>query len=717
MAQRRSLSPVLHASGIPSPGVSPTRPVVGSPNKRRRLLRETEDESGVLSIEDYNYRGDAYRSSNMPTKYPLPMNTEDPDPELERLLASKGDLSGQIASLLQVHHIECNTIEFCFVSKPGYPAEGDKARPAVSIWVDIKDLVSAASLPAARRDISDMLEENGLGDMVVDIQDPARAYLPCIYPIRSTEPQTQLYRRVRESLLRVVTTDIPRLWLTLGLHYVGSSYGGAIPAVALVVHPLATHDWQDLRQKLMGIIEVHRPQHMVLDVEIFPGYRGDLSPQPSPARDLRDTFTPAPKMGASIGVVGEQGAGTLGGFFTLKIGETIREGFLTSSHVVGPPDDSPQEVHDRYSKHGVRWDTPEDHATKTKVQYLALEDNIETMESCYNESRRLTGFVDSDGNQRKGVIKEIEEKIQQCKLIGKDSTYWHQEKALAEATVQDLWDKYLCLEKMPQKLGSTVFASGQAVIRNKKKIMDWAFVSCAGHSPSVKNTCSALYDPKLGNVLPSPAHMKSEKLNPEMYFTHTPSYLPRDDLRPRRDFGSIEPDQWYFKVGRTTGITAGICNGIETYVNTMATRYVHDRQGKVVIGVTNPDPETKEDPDYTEEWVIINAHSDIRIFTEHQTFCLDGDSGSLIIDIQGRVCGLLFGSISGWQGPRVPVRQSSDPNTPSPNVMQSRSYSDDGMGGKYMEAGLVMDIGDVVADIATRALRPPQGVCAVLDLP
>lgn len=81
MAQRPRRSPcsVLAASAIPSPGVSPTPPIVGSPRERRRFLLETEDASGILSIEDYNYRGDVYHSSDVPTKNPLPMKIEDPD--------------------------------------------------------------------------------------------------------------------------------------------------------------------------------------------------------------------------------------------------------------------------------------------------------------------------------------------------------------------------------------------------------------------------------------------------------------------------------------------------------------------------------------------------------------------------------------------------------------------------------------------------------------
>ncbi|KAL8896461.1 MAG: hypothetical protein Q9207_007694 [Kuettlingeria erythrocarpa] len=707
---------------IPSPNVFLPRPIVGSPRKRRRFLRETEDASGVLSIEDYNYRSDVYHSSDMLTKYPLPMKIEEPDSELKGRLAYESHLEGQVAGLLQLHNIEFTCIEFCLMSKPDYPAEGDKSRPAVSIGVDIKDTISAAPLSVARRDISDMLAENGLGDLVVDIQDTARAYLPYIYPIRSTDQHTQLYRRVREDLLRVVRADITRLWVTLGLYNVGSSFVGSSPAVALVVDPLATHDWQMLRQKLIGIIEVHRPKNLALDVEIFPGYCGDLDPQRSPASDLRKKFTPAPKMGASIGVVGKEGAGTLGGFFTLKVGETVHEGFLTSSHVVTPPDNPPQEVRDQFSKHGVGWDTLEDHVTKTKVQYLARKDNIKTMESCYNESRALTGFTDANGNWHEGEIQGYEKKAQWSRLGGKDSTPWVERLALAKTAAQDVWDKYLCLEKMPQILGSTVFTSGRAAVitnqkqkKKKKKIMDWAFVSCAGTSPSVKNICSAF-----GNLLPSPAQMGIGGCNPERYSADAPRYLPRKDLLPRREFGSIEPDRWYFKVGRTTGLTAGICNGVETYVNLKeVTRYAaHDRQGGEVVDIRNPDPETEEDPEsYTEEWFIINAHSDHRRWAHQHRFCANGDSGSLIIDIDGRICGLLFGNLSGWQAPRVSVQEASDPNAPPSNTFQQPGHADRIGRGEYIEAGIVSDIGYVMADIAARASGWHDGLEAVVELP
>lgn len=57
------------------------------------------------------------------------------------------------------------------------------------------------------------------------------------------------------------------------------------------------------------------------------------------------------------------------------------------------------------------------------MQYLARKDNIETMQSCYTESRSLTGFTDGNGNRSNGDIEGYEEKVQSLNLGGKDSTY------------------------------------------------------------------------------------------------------------------------------------------------------------------------------------------------------------------------------------------------------------------------------------------------------
>ena len=53
-----------------------------SPGKRRRFLRESEDIDGEMSLEDYLYRSDPFRSSTFEHPWPLPLMMKEPEVEL-----------------------------------------------------------------------------------------------------------------------------------------------------------------------------------------------------------------------------------------------------------------------------------------------------------------------------------------------------------------------------------------------------------------------------------------------------------------------------------------------------------------------------------------------------------------------------------------------------------------------------------------------------------
>ncbi|KAL9035823.1 MAG: hypothetical protein Q9180_004643 [Flavoplaca navasiana] len=694
------------------------RPSSSSVMHRSRSFRETEDESGPISIEDYNYRGDSYHSTNIPTKYPLPLLYDNADSALSARLANITGLGDNIRHYLTAHRIPFVTIEIKMFSKPGYPIDGDTKRPGLLIWVDIRDAISTASLSAARRDISDFLETNGLGDFVVDILDPVRSYVPLIYPIKSTDSHTIWYKQVREELLHIVRTEIPGKCISLSLFYVGSSFGDAIPAVTLMVDPYAVYNWQMLSSRMrVAINKPGKPKDVNLEVEIFPGKRSNLEERPG--KDLSDTFTPTPKVGSSIGVLGEEGGGTLGGFVELTFGNITHQGIMTNSHVTQPPSNAPPDVHDRYTKYGVQLITDHDSEQRTTVRYMADKDNHATKEACLQKYQQRAGHVDvvnEDGFSNlvhhQGSIAQTKATIERREMFGKDASYQEQLLQSLEREADDYYLKYRYLDTMPVYLSKTLVSSGKAVSQSRK-IMDWAFVSVSGNTQPVNNISHQLYDPPTGNKLPTSEEMARAKLTPENYGSQY-IYLPPTGGQPRKALGKIKADRWYFKKGRTTGLTAGICNGIESYIFMNETRYLHDSEGNIIRDRSPDQTVDTKSVEYTEEWVIINAHSETREFTSQRTFCDKGDYGAFVWDWQGRLCGLLFGDVSGWCGPKLVVQ---DPSTPtSIGFRPTISRPDEHMGGRYQGAGLVMGINDVVRDI-TRRVAAPLGVNCSFPLP
>lgn len=83
------------------------------------------------------------------------------------------------------------------------------------------------------------------------------------------------------------------------------------------------------------------------------------------------------------------------------------------------------------------------------------------------------------------------------------------------------------------------------------------------------------------------------------------------------------PGEWYFKCGRTTDITAGICNGVEV----------------------NCPYKGKEGPQCTEEYAIMGKKQKGKR-EEDVAFCEAGDSGAYVFNARGELCGLLYGSFS-----------------------------------------------------------------------
>jgi len=120
--QLESLNPAMSFKGFPpSPGVSPKGKMPKSSVKRRKFLRETEDDTGKMLIEHYIYRRDRYRSSSLAFPYPLPMTVESAPPGLETRMNADTNIRPAIFDMLERHGIRPLTVQLRTQSKPGYP--------------------------------------------------------------------------------------------------------------------------------------------------------------------------------------------------------------------------------------------------------------------------------------------------------------------------------------------------------------------------------------------------------------------------------------------------------------------------------------------------------------------------------------------------------------------------------------------------------------------
>ena len=241
---------------------------------------------------------------------------------------------------------------------------------------------------------------------------------------------------------------------------------------------------------------------------------------------------------------------------------------------------------------------------------------------------------------------------------------------------------------MPRELGEVlVSSSGKSV--DGKHIIDWAFVELS--SCGQQRDGDQIFRP---NILPR----VPESQHPHVHTRDEWQYYIGAGF-PARGFRQIIPGARYFKCGRTTEITAGVCNGVEAYVTVagvipilMLRQTAFDimmmaftTENKVTTKRLSSES-SNHCHHYTSEFIILSKKQKTWIdgtpYWQQTSFCAPGDSGSLIIHQDGSICGLLYGEVTGWWGP-----------------------GDDDPGNLYVGAGVVSYMSKVMASIEQSTIR------------
>ncbi|MCJ1268548.1 hypothetical protein MMC22_008436 [Lobaria immixta] len=116
--------------------------------------------------------------------------------------------------------------------------------------------------------------------------------------------------------------------------------------------------------------------NLIEEIEFVPEGWSILEPtNERTGRSFAQDASQHPKLGASSGLRGEKSDGTLGAFFTLNCRSTEHRGFLTTYHVVAPPESALQSIKDKAGDEGTLYRTDlADDATKTSLHCFAMED-------------------------------------------------------------------------------------------------------------------------------------------------------------------------------------------------------------------------------------------------------------------------------------------------------------------------------------------------------
>ncbi|MCJ1244342.1 hypothetical protein MMC30_001540 [Trapelia coarctata] len=583
----------------------PTPP--DSPRKRRRALRESEETYGEMPIELYIYASDPFRKSTVAFPFPLPLHTREVEPE--KRLSER--VHAQLNQVLVAHGItDRYTAEIYAMRKPGYPG-GDV--PVITLRVLFR---RGSGLPfawsAARDEAKEMLRRNGLGNVEVEIMDHERAFQPSFFPIGPTSQAVSVYERIRDELISLLFERLNTKWRLVSLFNVARTLEKSIPTIVVLVNPCLAHDWQKLEQLCKGIINKAVPSGQELPIEFLPGRIGDANDE---GISLARNHSVGAGLGASMGVV-NGGGGTMGGLVDLETGGRVWKAVLTNHHVIQPLGPSAEEL--QIARKGYRFDRPANNRPKCQVPHqLDYEATMSKVERDITKTRK--DLADSLDKQEWKKLAD--------KPIPSDLADDYEVLAKKEETSVD-FKKHL--QTLPVTLGKIMASSGYLVSDNAKKL-DWGIIQYMKENNTFSFSCGHL------NRLPSEQTLWPNKKTPEDYRFDS-GYDAGNTIA--KTFNKMEKGKWYMKVGRTTNITAGICNG--TIANVVRTSLPHyDEEGK----------EVKLEQKTVEEYVVISYDTQSPDMKEQDTFCLRCDSGSFVINSRGHVSGLLHGYLTGHCGP------------------------------------------------------------------
>ncbi|OJJ45351.1 hypothetical protein ASPZODRAFT_133998 [Penicilliopsis zonata CBS 506.65] len=466
-------------------------------------------------------------------------------------------------------------------TKPEYPG-GTTPINLLQVSLTAND-PAPPQLGPVKDDLLDLLRRHRIRNVHVEIVNVDLALRPSLFFIPSTHPIVVAYEQVKHQILELLNKTVKANWQLLSPFNVGQLEAKAQPMIVIAVKPLTS------------------------------GNLSLLNPSDNPsAVSFIDRINPnmLPEMGLSVGINQDSNAGTLGGFVTLTRNGKIHRGFLTNYHVVRPSEthNQPDNFLEHLDQFGLSFSRPP--TRMIQMESLARMDRNATLTEIDEslESSHTTQSEISSGVQQQELIgavppPRILQILEQCEL-----------------QITELLQAFEVVEDMPIILGEVLLTSGKTLLGNK--MMDWAFVELS------KDVEDKYFRPN--QMFPVAANMMPRLFRRELGSLGGVIAPGGSKLT---EFGSLVEGQYCTKRGRTTDITAGICNGPKAFCNwskSQLARYDHDG---------NPiDPATES----TEEFLILSKKANHPSF-EQSSFTADGDSGSFVMDQFGTVTGLLFG--------------------------------------------------------------------------
>ncbi|KAJ5485575.1 hypothetical protein N7539_005563 [Penicillium diatomitis] len=579
-----------------------------SPRKKRRFT--DGGLADTLKIEDYLYSIDAHRATTAPFPLPFPLKRESAPGVLRDQFWANRDAFKEI--LAKEGFNDNRDLFPVNVSKPGYLGGHPPARLS---WLNLAPLRDHLKRFLVAKEISADVE-------VVNVD---YCYQPGWFAISPSHPAVDVYKKIKPRLLQRLRTEIPFDWTSLTLVLLGRERLTASPSIIITVNQQSSHSWFDLVNWVRSLISENSPSGLSIKVDFIPG-RFDSSPERSTSSqdeytaDGRSQFRSCgtdglSHLGLSIGESGQTRAGTMGALVMVTHnGQTYKCG-ITNHHVVQPTV-SKNDVDRRANQFGV----PISNFDKlsSRMEFFASMDVAAT--------RRL---VDADLAEAIVELENLEETALGAELKhGEVAQSIQYRLEIAKDDHARLTEQRDFLSQLPRPLGNVLCSSGQGVWGGR--VQDWALIelgeeSLASMAPTIDmGEIWRLID----KGSPTP------RLNLAV--------IDRDANRnsfPEKRFSKIVPGKWYTRIGRSS-VKSGIANGVHVCLNWAGNDNIqYDLSGAQVA----------MDQSDTEEHLIIAQTDETSPMSIK--FGDPGDSGSVVLDEFGTICGLYYGNVTRWAGP------------------------------------------------------------------
>lgn len=203
------MQPVIPPPLSSSPHGIPTPP--DYPRKRRNFLRDSEDTDGDLSIEDYLYRCDPYRSTTLEEPWPYPLTYQQAPVHItQRVEACRQEF----LEILSDHNFPAeDSLRFRVsnVTKPEYPG-GDQPITVLRLAY-ISAPYAPKRLGPARDEIHRLMTLKGIDDVHVEIVFLDMCFRPSLFSISKDDMATAAYETAKRSIMQFINSELPMKWL------------------------------------------------------------------------------------------------------------------------------------------------------------------------------------------------------------------------------------------------------------------------------------------------------------------------------------------------------------------------------------------------------------------------------------------------------------------------------------------------------------------------